>query len=270
MKIQQAYVSPDIQFFKPHFLSRYALSDYHDPYTPAFFYGCYNRTDLAVLAHHQSLAVIIWGGTDVTLPGMLAAVAQLPRTLVNPIVMLAGSSYIAEDLTRAQMPFLRRNIVPINPEDFQPLPLGDKVYVYAGSKQREHVYGVPLLPAIQEQLPDVDFLIHTSVPQTVPHDQMPSVYAQCFIGLRLVAHDACSCTVSELGLMGRRCVWNGDLPNALPWQTVDDVVAAIRQERQRIGQTDTLLAHQVQAALAPTDWLDTQLYDYQHRLLAFT
>lgn len=269
MKIHQAYVSPSIAFFKPHFLAKYQLQEYHDPYRPAFFYGCYRAWDLEKVAAHKSLAVIIWAGSDVILDRNLALLSTHPRSRINPIHFIATSAYIADDMDALQVPYLRRNMVPISTDLFQPVPLGEKVYVYAGSKQREHIYGMQYLPAIREALPDIEFLVHYAVPPTVEHHEMPGVYAQSFIGLRLVSHDGCSCTVTEMGLMGRRCLWNGKLPNAIPWEDVPSVVAAIRQESARVGQVDTAVSEAVRAAVSETDWLDTACYGYEQRLFSF-
>jgi len=90
---------------------------------------------------------------------------------------------------------------------------------------------------------------------------MHEVYTKCFIGLRLTAHDGFPNTVAELGLMGRKCAWNGASPNAIPWQSVDDLVAAIRTESESIGQENAELAARVRGYLdIGRDWLSPEYY----------
>lgn len=261
MRFTQAYVSPDLPFFESMFREKYDLAPYHDPYQPSLFYGCYRGDDVEKLRAHQSLGVVIWGGTDITLPYVWQVLKPLKRTRLNPLCFVAGSSYIAADMKYKEIPFLRRNVVPIQTEDFfQPKPLGTKVYVYLGAPHREHIYGAQLLPEIQERLPHVEFICHYSEPETLPHLIMAQVYEECGIGLRLVEHDGCSCTVVEMGLMGRKCVWNADFPNAIPWKTVEDVVEAIEAELAQAGSVNRELAESVRQAVTQDDWLYTESY----------
>ena len=87
------------------------------------------------------------------------------------------------------------------------------------------------------------------------------MYRRCFIGMRLTEHDGLAHTVTELGLMGRRCVWNGGSPNAIPYKNVDDVVVAIEAERECLPDPE-MVAEEMRAYLdIGTDWLDTEWYD---------
>jgi hypothetical protein len=56
------------------------------------------------------------------------------------------------------------------------------------------------------------------------------VYSQCFLNLRLTPHDGCPNTNIEMGLMGRRSIYNGDLPASIPWTSVDDICQNIMLE----------------------------------------
>ena len=151
---------------------------------------------------------------------------------------------------------------PTDPYNFKAIPLGHKVYVYGGPESgvRAEFYGLNHLAEIQQQLPDVNFVIGHTSPPTFAYEQMASIYQDCLMGLRLTPHDGCSNTVVELGLMGRRCVWNGDLPNAIPWRTTVDVVSAIKHQRALQGSTNAYLAAETRAAIANQDWLLTETY----------
>lgn len=269
MRFSQAYVSPDLPAFEEAFREKYGLKPYHNPYQPSIFYGCYRAQDIETLKAHQSMAVVIWGGTDITLPYVWKDLKPLKRTRLNPLCFVAGSSFIAQDLDLLKLPYLRRNFVPIRPEDFyNPQPLGKKVYVYLGSPSRENIYGAQYLPQLREKLPHIEFIYHYSNPPTLPRTSLAEVYGECGIGLRLVEHDGCSCTVVEMGLMGRKCVWNADFPNAIPWKNIDDVVEAIETELAKAGTTQPKLAEEVQKAVSQDDWLYTETYQDLHYVYA--
>ena len=91
--------------------------------------------------------------------------------------------------------------------------------------------------------------------------QLVDVYKKCFIGLRLTKHDGLSNTVVELGLSGRRCVWNGGSPNAVRWSTVDSVVEAIKAEQLLVGVENVGLHDQMLEFLAlPPGWNTAEVY----------
>jgi hypothetical protein len=193
---------------------------------------------------------------------MVKSVHALQKRPESSLYQLAQSKFVAADLDQLGITYLRRNVSPANPDVFKPEPLGSKVYIYGGDSAgtRAEFYGLDRLPEIMARLPEVDFVVGHTSPPTYPHGQMPEVYRDCLMGLRLTPHDGCSGTVVELGLMGRRCVWNGDLPSAIPWKTTDDIVSAIRNELPLVGRMNEDLGAQTRSALSNLDWLYTEAY----------
>ena len=156
------------------------------------------------------------------------------------------------------LPHVIRPICPARPERFPVVPRGPDVYVYSAHKQPE-LYGAHIVDRVRRALPALRFrLCYSTPPGNEAPDDMPRIYAECFIGLRLTPHDGLPNTVIELGAMGRRSIWNGDAPGAIPWQTEAHVVAAILEESRTIGATDAKLAAEMRAWLddAPRDWLE--------------
>jgi hypothetical protein len=89
------------------------------------------------------------------------------------------------------------------------------------------------------------------------------IYKQCFCGLRLTRHDGLSNTVVELGLMGRRCFWNGGSPNQITWSEnkVDAIVKRLYEERKLVGKVNTEVATATKNWLdIGEEWLDTSFY----------
>ena len=262
MRIRQVRCSKSLSFFEKRFKSRYALVSYRSSRAPALFFGCYRDKDVRAIAEHAALGIVIWGGSDAMDSKTVSALEALDRPSGNPIHHIAISSFVSDDLKSLGIPHLRRNVCLTNPDSFRPEPLGHKVYVYGGPKSgtRAHFYGLDRLSEIGERLPHVTFVVGHTSPSSFPHEHMAAVYRECCVGLRLTPHDGCSSTVVELGLMGRRCVWNGDLPNAVPWQSTASVVSAIEKELTLQGTTNRALAAAMRAALANEDWLLTKTY----------
>ena len=79
-------------------------------------------------------------------------------------------------------------------------------------------------------LPDLEFIVTS--PTDYPKEELFELYKKCFIGLRLTGHDGFPNTVAELGLRGRRCVFNDDVPTAISWQDAVSVVKIIENEKR--------------------------------------
>ena len=81
-------------------------------------------------------------------------------------------------------------------------------------------------------------------------------YKSCFIGLRLTTHDGLPNTICELGLMGRRCIYNGQLPHSIPYSNADDIVESIEREFKSRNEDNTLIANDMYDYLnIGDDWL---------------
>jgi len=87
-------------------------------------------------------------------------------------------------------------------------------------------------------------------------------YKRSFIGLRLTQHDGLPNTVIELGLMGRRCIYNGDLINAINWRNIQDIIKIINTEKLKIGQINIQMANKMANSLnLDNSWLDEKFWD---------
>lgn len=262
MRIFQVRVSSDIETFGIALKKKFDLYDYTNPYLPAFFYGCYSEDDFKAILNHKSIAVIIWGGSDAMNFKFLNLFSSIARSLLAPIYHIATSSFIQEDLELANIPYIRRNIFPKDENLFHPSPLGYKVYVYASQNRedRRTFYGIDQLPLLKKLLPEVEFIEAYAHPPTFAFQDMADIYRQCAMGVRLVPHDAGSCTVVELALMGRRTVWNGFFPGAIHFKGIDDVVLAIKSELENIGNINKELALEAKKAIADRSWLYLETY----------
>ena len=265
MRIKQGYISDSLRKLGLRLLKKYRLREYdHLDLTlrrkPCLFFGCYTRRDVKKVCEHRGFRILIWTGGDLA---RIKNKTHRPVLQCKEIIHVALSKCAARDLRRAGLRFTHLPICVVDLDAFHSTPLGKAVYTY-GVYSDPEVYGGELVTEVQRRLPEVSFLVgdydEDYAPTFLP-EQMSDVYANCFIGLRLTTHDGLSNTVVELGLMGRKCVWNGTAPNAVPWQSVDDVVTAIQRESVRVYEENVELAARVRAFLdIGTDWLTPAYY----------
>ena len=253
MRIEQGRVSKSLSF---DFNKKYNLGEYRNTKKPCIFFGNYPYTnDHLFILNHRGPGILVWCGTDGL--QLKSGIADKLRKKTN-IKHIVTSPYNERNLKRYDIPFRRLPITPININRlYKPTPLGDSVYIYI-PKFRADFYGRKHYRVISDMFP----FIHTD--GSTPYDQVIDLYKKSFIGLRLTPHDGMPTTAVELGLMGRRCVWNGDLPNAIPW-TPDKIPEIIKEEQKFIGQTNVALADAMYNYLnIGDDWLHTDYYDFEH------
>ena len=258
MRIAQANVN--LKFFRETFLKQFGFVQYYDANAPALFYGCfhsiYNRIKL-----HKGFAVIVWCGSDSM---QLIKNNEFSRYLQRrkDIFHIAETKFISDDLTKCG---IKHELYPfniINIDHSVAKPLGKNVYVYSSHNDPEF-YGASIVARIRKRMPEINFVVrYANPPDFASPDELKQIYEDSFIGLRLVPHDGFSCTVAELGLMGRKVVWNSNAPNAIPWTTDDDIMAAIRGEYARAGETDTDLSLKMAEFLK----ISEEVFDTDHYL----
>ena len=244
--ITQGKVSKSLLF---DFLGKFNLDAYHSRYAPCIFFGCFKgRGDVMKIINHQGLAVICWRGTDIL--GMTKEDIEALRK--DNIKHIAISDYIAKDLDRHGFKYKKFPITATRLK-FDPMPLGDAVYTYI-DQRRPKFYGMDIIEKLQDKYKII-------IGGGYPPEKMPKIYRRCFIGLRLTQHDGLPNTVIEMGLMGRKCVWNGRLPNAINYKTIDDIIAAIEWEKKKVGVIQFDVARRVFDYLnIGNEWLDETIY----------
>lgn len=242
MKIKQLYCGFS-NHFKDALVKKYGFEDYQDNNEPLFMFGCYNDGMLKLALRRKGLVVICWAGTDAK---MLADGEQLMKMDATParrffswgeilrgfpnIKHIAMSKFIADDLDKCGLPYLRHPVFVHNVEDYTPVPLGDSIFMYQPSNP---IYnGKGLYYELQNILPY--HFIEVSA-HTFNRAELLDAYRRSFIGLRFTRHDGMNHTGCELGLMGRRQIYNGDLPNAISFEDIEGIVKAINAEYGRLN-----------------------------------
>ena len=244
--ITQGYVSKALRF---NFLGKFKLKAYHDKYKPCIFFGCFKgRGDVMKVISHQSLAVVCWRGTDIL--GMTKEDIKALRK--DNIKHIAISDHIARDLDKYGFKYKRFPVTATRLK-FNPVPLGDSVYTYI-DKRRPNDYGMDIIKKLQDRY-------NIIIGGGFPPEKMTEVYKRCYIGLRLTRHDGLPNTVIEMGLMGRKCIYNGQLPNAISYESIGDIINAIETERKKNGVVQFDVARKVFDYFnISNEWLDEAIY----------
>jgi len=225
MKIQMACNAGG--HFRRGFIDKYPDIDftfYTNPLKTAFFFGCYGEIQLQQAKDHKGKLYLCWTGGDIRYLKKHPELVELVRG--ENIIHIAISNFIEKDLKEFGLDYICAPILPFKTE-FSPVPLGDSIYIY---KSQHSLYGRELNNKIKERLPDIHFIesefgVHS-------REEMQYIYGRCFTGLRLTSHDGLSNTVCEMGLMGRKVIWNGNTPNALAWTDEDSIIQAIELARK--------------------------------------
>jgi hypothetical protein len=249
MRITQARVSNGIGTFKDAYLKRYGLVEDRSLFRPIVLFGMYHDDDYQFYLSHRKQKIVVWCGSDsMMLNNRRAAILRLRKEAIH----IAKSKFISDDLKKYNIP---HTVLPVTWQvpDLRPAPKGDRIYHYG--EGRNNLYGNSYLPLIEER---TGFSIIKTTANTFTREELRKVYADCFIGLRLTKHDGVPNTVVELGMMGRRCLYNGGLPNAIPWININDICESIVNEfnRREVGDMEKVSGEILRYIDIGDEWLN--------------
>lgn len=221
-RIKQLYISDTVKFFKDSVKENYGLVDYYDPDSPALFKGMYTEKDYETLRKHKGKGVVLFGGTDVDYYGK---VYRHYKDELHRFRVLSISKNVQQRLTELG---LSSEYIPAYSTKLikNPLPKddADSVYFYGhGSKYGEHI-----MDEVEKRIP---FRVIRAKSNQYSNQQINEFYKKSFVGLRFTTKDGLSNTVIEMGLTGRRVIYNtNDLPNAIKYNDLNHIIELIHKE----------------------------------------
>jgi hypothetical protein len=226
MEVKQIRFSNSMGKFINGWIEKYPyLTPYKTPKEPTVFIGMYKRQDYEELMKQKYKSIIIWRGTDANL---YLGRFSFFRNLLLKHKNIACSEIVYRSLRAHNIPSIILPLSPTNPNGiYQPCEKGDKIYYYGNKKQNEK-YGFSILQELKGRLPQFEF-IETNY-KTYTKEELVDIYKKCFIGLRLTKKDGLPNTVLELGLMGRKSIYNGSLPHAIKYKNIEDITKSILKE----------------------------------------
>jgi hypothetical protein len=231
------------------------LKKYHSRRQPVVFYGLYTTVDLSILKKHRSTVIVVWGGSDVLRNKNVKAAVK------KNVKHVAISSFISDDLTKMGIEHKTIPLIASPVKPFKISPLGNEIYTYIPSSSRKF-YGNHIVKQIKKKCKFKINVISSS--SKYNRKQLAKIYSRCFCGLRLTPHDGVANTVIEMGLMGRKCIYNGKVPNAISWSEndIDGIVENIYKESLKIGTVNLKLRQEMEKYLdVGREWLDTKYWE---------
>lgn len=223
--IKQCYVSSGLHSFQTRFMKRFHLTNYENENQPCIFFGIYTDDDLRIINNHKHLKYIIWGGEDAN-PNNNHCKFTIDEIIkVSNVIHIAISKCIYNRLKFFHIHPIFVDFSLVDKELFHPVSkneLGNKIFIFNGQVPgREHIYGKLIYEQIIKKLPQYQFIFSNQL--NIPHEQMPEIYKQCFIMLRLTKYDGNANSVQECQAMNIPVIHNQS-DYGLKWNSMDDII----------------------------------------------
>lgn len=231
IKIYQGYSSCVMNKFQ--FLKRYNLKPYHDKNAPLVVFGCYNHKDRRTILRHKGTVILRWCGRD-------SETFNIPNK--SNIIHITPLPKVRESLENKDISCHQMKI--IGREEINPIPLGNKIYTYL-NKNNPKYYGSEIVKKLNVKY---EILIgdYSISQEDWYNGECEKYYSQAFVGLALSNYAGGGGSIVEMGLRGIKVITNVlDIPNTIPWKTIEDIEQSIEQESKNIGKTNKELAQKV-------------------------
>lgn len=241
MRIRQAHVSKSLEGLD--FMTKYDLVPMHSRHLPLIIFGMYREEDFQIMENHFGSVTVVWQGGDAR---------DLPKKWLGELKSarhFSNSHWVQNEL---EAKGIKSELIPISAtvDNLDPVPPGDSIYFYASSEKDYDFYGGNYLPEIKQRLgiPIIEGWFGKW-----NREELLEQYKKCFIGLRLTEYDGCPNTVLELGLLGRRSLFNGHIPSSIPWYDIDSICDSILVEYSRRGKDYIKTSNQIKEYLNIND-----------------
>lgn len=219
------------------FRTRYGMREYFDSSRHLYIFGMYRYEDLKMYLNHKSDVTVIWQGMDAKELQWIDDIKRRDATHISISHWIKESldSYGIENIyVPASATIPEKNVVP----------RGDHIYFYSSdlSKESQDYYGEYFIPEIVSRTGLQ--VIRASI-NDYSKDELRTVYTNCFINLRLTSYDGSPNTNLEMGLMGRRSIFNGNIPHSIKWKGIDDICESIMSEYGKRHEDNSQIAEDI-------------------------
>jgi hypothetical protein len=228
--IKQCCISQSLEGLEDDIMRKYNLTERNNVNNPCVFFGMYREEDIQALIGHKGICFVVWMGSDAK---------DLPEEWIEELskhINISISIHVQNSLENKS---IKSFYLPLNAtiaEDWPLAPKGDSIYWYYNEDCKEF-YGSELIDQIEQR---INIPIIKADYKTFTREELYDVYSQCFINLRLTPHDGCPNTNLQMGLMGRKSIYNGDLAHSIKWENVDDICESIMNEYNNRHLTDSV------------------------------
>ncbi len=207
---------------------KFNIKPYTNIFLPAIFFGVYNDLDIQRIYKHKSISFIIWGGEDLNPKNSHSRQTVKEIKKIHNTVHISISNCIYNSLLKYKLKSIKVNLDLVNYNIFKPhvgLKTKDTIFIYNGlTPGKEYVYGVEYYMSVLKKLPQYKVIYSNNL--NVDNLQMPSIYSQCFIALRLTKHDGNANMVQECKAMQIPVIHNHS-DYGLKWKNEKQIIQHI-------------------------------------------
>ena len=244
-----------------NFFKKYSLYKYDNSKNPVIFFSSWGY---GPLRDHKGLVVVIWRGTDII--KMERRLKHIKK--MKNVYHIAISSYIAKDLDKYGIKYKYIPIVGVDLKYFKPCVMGDEIYTYIPTSKTNKYYdryGMKIIKNIQKKCKYKINIINSSTKYS--RREIADIYERCFCSLRMTKHDGLPNQVLEMGLMGRKSFYNGDIPDSIKWnKNIDKIIENIDIEACKIGTIDYDYPKRIEDFLdIGKEWLYTKFWNKKEK-----
>lgn len=147
---------------------------------------------------------------------------------LHNVIHLAISNCIYKRLKLFNIPSILIEFNLVDQSLFSPIQNNEqcnKILIFNGQTQgREHIYGKHIYGKVMKQLPQYKFILSNTL--NLPHEEMPKIYKQCFVMLRLTRYDGNANSVQECQSMKIPVIHNQS-DYGLKWNNINDIIQHI-------------------------------------------
>jgi hypothetical protein len=234
-----------------------------DKAEPLIVFGVYTKTVTQWLMNHTGLIVIVWSGGDAMHLKKWMYFTNWCKANSDRVFHIAYSHWIKSDLDAVGLGYIERPVFPVT---FDWLKFeseqGTKIYHYhSRSKGLYGFYGTDVVNELEKRK-KIPFVKTAFGHVKLQSPEMYDYYKSCHTGVRLTWHDNMSLSCIEMALMGRKSIFNGNIPGAIPYADKEEAVKLILEAHKEQPPPDKLLAEETKEFVYDDEkWLDTKFYE---------
>lgn len=235
---------------------------------PMFMFGYYLRDDQEMakwVLNHRGFLVIVWSGSDSMNLEKKKRAIEYFKDNKDRIKHVAWSHWIVSDLEAVGLEVVKRAVFPVTFDwlRFEKEHSGKVYHYHARHKSRYEFYGTDIVNKIEKKGLLNGQFVKTCWGHVKPQSrEMYGLYRLCYIGIRLTEHDNMALSAVEMGLMGRKTIFNGNIPCAINYESKYEAVRMLIESFKNKPEPDKLLAEEMREFVHDDmAWLNTNYYE---------
>jgi hypothetical protein len=264
MRITQGYGSPAGRLRGNEFFRYWNLREYDNPEEPVVFFGLYpdwdgeikkmmnTSQDMKVYNNHKGFKVLLCGSPEYEM-------GYFNRIDKESLNLVAVDDWEVKACKALKLPYKHLKIPYFDFDNYQPTPLGDKIYSHIVMGEKEGEWGQQFNWSFKyEKLMKLFGEDMFCFPKewVMAHEMLP-YFNQSFVNIK--PHKIRGYVTSwKLGVMGRNTITvnTEDAPNFIHYSTDDELKRLVDEESKKIGTIQNEISEKTRNYFHQSDdWL---------------